>query len=189
MYSDPTLFRMTYKVSGLAQFTRQGSWLRSLAIKLANLPVQSLRIPQTASAVDVVKGAVMVVRGTACQQVGPIDEVTLAYGEETDWHLRFRRARWKVAVVPATRVVHFGGGQSELILRGWQLVEDRKAILNYFIKHKPRWQVITMRCVIVLSHGVSGLLCLLIDRQRAGNHLQAARIGLFWNHHKESTSG
>ena len=188
VYSDPTLFRMIYKMSGLAQFTRQGSWLRSLVMRLVNLPVQSLRIPQAASAVDVVKGAVMVVRGTAYQQVGPMDEVTLAYGEEIDWHLRFRKAGWKVAVVPVARVTHLGGGQSELRLRGWQLVEDRKAILNYFIKHKPRWQVIVLRCAIVLSHSLSGLLWLLVNRQRAGNHLQVARIGMFWNRRKESTS-
>lgn len=181
VYSDPTLFRMIYKMSGLAQFTRQGSWLRGLVMRLVSLPVQSLRVPKTAKAVDVVKGAVMVVRGTASRQVGPMDEVTLAYGEEIDWHLRFRKAGWKVAVVPTAQVVHFGGGQSELRLRGWQLVEDRKAILNYFIKHKPHWQVIVLRCAIALSHGFSGLLWLLVDRERAGSHLQAARIGMFWN--------
>jgi GT2 family glycosyltransferase len=181
VYSDPTLFRMLYKISGLARITRQGSWLRQLVMKTGIVPVQSLQMPQEAQAVDVIKGAVMIVRGAAYQQVGPMDEITLAYGEEIDWHLRFRAAGWQVAIVPQAQVTHYGSGQAELELHGWQLVEDRKAILNYFIKHKPRWQALIIRLAIILAHGLTGLFWWLVRSQRAQAHFETARVGLAWH--------
>lgn len=180
MYADPTLLRMVYKISGLARLTRQGGVLRALLMRSRLMRLPSLRVPHEAETVDIVKGAVMVVRLSAYQQVGGMDEVSKAYGEEADWHLRFRQAGWQVAIVPQAVVTHIDSGQSQLKAQGWQLVEDRRAILNYFIKHKPAWQARVIRLTIVAVHGLTGGLWWVIRSPRAEGHLQAARMGLRW---------
>ncbi len=180
MYADPTLARMVYKISGLARLTRQGGVVRALLMRSGLIRLPSLRVPQEAESVDIVKGAVMVVRRSAYQQVGGMDEVSKAYGEEADWHLRFRQAGWQVAIVPQAVVTHIDSGQSQLKMQGWQLVEDRRAILNYFIKHKPAWQARVIRLTIVVVHGLMGILWAIVRSPRAEGHLQAARMGLRW---------
>jgi len=180
MYADPTLARMVYKISGLARLTRQGGVVRALLMRSGLMRLPSLRVPHEAESVDIVKGAVMVVRSSAYQQVGGMDEVSKAYGEEADWHLRFRQAGWQVAIVPQAVVTHIDSGQSQLKAQGWQLVEDRRAILNYFIKHKPTWQARVIRLTIVVVHGLTGILWAIVRSPRAEGHLQAARMGLRW---------
>ncbi|SLN67474.1 N-acetylglucosaminyl-diphospho-decaprenol L-rhamnosyltransferase [Falsiruegeria litorea R37] len=60
--------------------------------------------------VDVISGAAMVVRRSAMEQVGLLDEAFFFYGEETDWCLRFAQAGWGLTYVPIPAVTHFGGG-------------------------------------------------------------------------------
>lgn len=180
MYADPTLLRMMYKISGLARLTRQGGIVRTVLIRSGLMRLPSLRVPREAESVDIVKGAAMVVRLSAYRQVGGMDEVSKAYGEEADWHLRFRQAGWQVAIVPQAVVTHVDSGQSQLKMQGWQLVEDRRAILNYFIKHKPAWQARMIRLTIVIVHGLMGVLWAIMRSPRAEGHLQAARMGLRW---------
>jgi N-acetylglucosaminyl-diphospho-decaprenol L-rhamnosyltransferase len=183
VYSDPTLFRMLYKISGLAMLTHQQSaarrWLQKVGIaRLLN--VESLKSHDTAQIVPIVTGAVMVVRREAYSQVGLMDESTRVFGEEIDWHWRFRQASWQVAVVPAARVTHFGAGHQLLRLKGLMLIEDRKAILNYFLKHKPHWQAVVIRVAIVLFHAIWGILWLPFASDRARDHFATARMGTSW---------
>ena len=183
-YSDPGLLRMIYKISGLAIITHQQSpvrrWLQRLRINRL-LNVESLNPhPNTARPVPVIKGTVMVVRRKAYQQVGLMDETTLAYGEEIDWHWRLRQAGWQVVFVPEAQVTHFGTSQATLRLTGKQLVEDRKAILNYYLKFRPFWQVMMIRCSIALSHSFWGLISLPLSRQQAQAHFRTAHLGITW---------
>ncbi len=188
-YSDPGLGRMLYKISGLAVLTRQQSaarrWLQRLGVTRL-FRVESLqprhRVPHP---VPVIKGTAMVVRRAAYEQVGLMDETTLAYGEEVEWHWRLRQAGWMVVFVPEAKVTHFGTGQIQLRLDGQMLLEDRKAILNYFSKNRPSWQVVTIRVSIILAHVFWGIAWLPFSRQRARSHYQAAWLGATWHRHTE----
>ena len=183
VYSDPELLRALYKISGLAVITHQQSVVRRWMIKVGVgrlLKVESLRTQTTARPVPTVKGVAMVVRQAAYREVGLMDETTLAYGEEADWHLRLRQAGWQVVHVPEAKVTHFGLGQARLQLRGPLIVEDRKAILNYFLKHRPQWQVVVLRVAIVFSHLFWSLVWLPFSRSHASNHYQVAHMGLTW---------
>ena len=184
VYNDPDLLRMVYKISGLSRLTSQQSRLRRWLLRLGAglvFKVESLK-PQTAARpVPVIKGVAMVVRQDVYESVGGMDETTLAYGEEPDWHLRIRQAGGQVVFVPQAEVTHFGLGQVQLKMQGSLLIEDRKSILNYFIKHRPRWEVWVIRVAIVVFHTLWACGWWLVDRQRARNHLAAARMGLNWN--------
>lgn len=180
-YSDPSLFRTLYKLSGLAVLTHQQSaarrWLGKVGV-LRLFKAESLSFNNTTRAVPIIKGAVMVIRRAAYLQLGGMDETTRAYGEEPDWHWRLRNAGWEIVYVPDAQVTHFGLGQARLHLRGWVLCEDRKANLNYYLKHRPSWQAAVVRMTIIWAHSFWGIVWLLPDAKRAAAHFETVRMGL-----------
>lgn len=182
VYSDPGLARVIYRLSGLAFLTRQDSAARRTLQKLGInrlLKLESLNHSVTRT-VPVVKGAVMIVRRAAYLEAGGMDEATLATGEEIDWHLRMRQAGWKVAFVAEAHVTHFGSGQARLQTHGPMLVEDRKALLNYWLKHKPVRQTLLLRFSIFMIHAIYSLMLLTIVPERAKWHWRCALLGLTW---------
>ena len=58
--------------------------------------------------VDTLRGACVAVRMKAARQVGPMVEVALVGGEETEWHRRFHEQGWKVVYFPEASVIHYG---------------------------------------------------------------------------------
>ncbi|MFQ5594480.1 MAG: glycosyltransferase family 2 protein [Anaerolineae bacterium] len=62
--------------------------------------------------VDHPLGACLAVRREVIDQVGLLDEGFFMYCEEIDWCWRMHEAGWKVACVPAARVVHHAGASA-----------------------------------------------------------------------------
>lgn len=184
-YSDPGLLRMIYKISGLARLTHQRSPLRRWLLRMGLgklMRLDSLRTIDTPQTVDVVKGAVMLVRREAYLQGGLMDENMKAYAEELDWQYRLRQVGWKMVLVPQARVTHFGLGQAELTLKGERLYFDRVGILTYYIKHRSTWQTAIIRATILLSHGFWGVVWLPFERARATIHFKTAKMALTWRY-------
>lgn len=81
--------------------------------------------------VEVVMGAVMLVRRSAIDDVGPLDEGFFLFSEETDWCYRFAQAGWKTLFTPAAECVHVGGAS-----HGGRLFEENvRGHLRFFWKH------------------------------------------------------
>jgi hypothetical protein len=180
VFSDPTLLRMIYKISGAGNLTKPGGIVRQFLQRTGIagwLGVESLNPDFTMRDVPVGRGVCMVLRRETYRQVGGMDEVTRIYGEEYGWHWRMRKAGWRVAFVPEVAVIHYNLAQP---LEGWKLAEHRKSILNYFICYRPAWQAKVIRFSIVLFHGFWAAVNLPIHRQRARQHWQAARVGMTW---------
>jgi N-acetylglucosaminyl-diphospho-decaprenol L-rhamnosyltransferase len=87
--------------------------------------------------VDTFRGACVAVRMKAVREVGPMAEVALVGGEETEWHYRLRRAGWKIVFFAETSVVHHG---SQTVDHATQqhLPEYLKGTLYYFRTSRPR---------------------------------------------------
>ncbi len=182
-YSAPSLFRMLYKFSGLNRLTHQQSrlrrWLIALGVgKLSS--VASLTHSEATRDVAVLKAAAIIVRQSAVVAVGMMDETTLAYGEEIDWDWRMRQAGWRIVILPSARITHYGVGQATQHLNGWQIVEDRKGILNYYIKHRPRREVWVVRGGMATLHGMQAILAVFISWKNIRAHLRTAWMGLTW---------
>jgi GT2 family glycosyltransferase len=66
--------------------------------------------------VDTLRGACVAMRMKAVRQVGPMVEIAIVGGEETEWHRRFHEHGWKVVYFPDASVIHYGsqtvGGDS-----------------------------------------------------------------------------
>ncbi len=62
--------------------------------------------PNQAAEIDSVVGAFMLVRRTAIEQAGLLDETFWMYGEDLDWAYRIRQCGWKVYYYPLVVVTH-----------------------------------------------------------------------------------
>jgi GT2 family glycosyltransferase len=60
-----------------------------------------------------ISGACMVVRQTALQAVGPMDEQYFLHCEDLDWFMRFRAAGWPILFIPEIEIMHVKGACSQ----------------------------------------------------------------------------
>ena len=87
--------------------------------------------------VDVLNGAFLLIRRTAMDEVGLIDDRYFMYGDDIDWCLRFRKAGWPVAFDAEAEAIHHGGGTTARA-PVYFYVEMQKANLQYWEKHHSR---------------------------------------------------
>jgi GT2 family glycosyltransferase len=84
--------------------------------------------------VDVAQGACLILRRTALDRVGLLDERFFIYSEEVDLCQRLRRAGWRVYWVPRARVLHHGGQSTRQVAEAMFLRLYQGKVL-YFRKH------------------------------------------------------
>jgi GT2 family glycosyltransferase len=93
--------------------------------------------PDETHRVDAVSGSFMLVRRSAIDQVGGMDEQFFMYGEDLDWCYRFAQAGWEIYYVPATQIIHYKGESA----RRSDIDEVRlfyEAMRVFVRKHFPR---------------------------------------------------
>jgi GT2 family glycosyltransferase len=103
--------------------------------------------------VDVILGAFMLVRATAIDEVGLMDERYFMYSEEVDWCYRFREKGWKIYFGPHVEAVHLLGGSTRQV-RAEMLIHLYGNRIEFFRKHHGELSARLLKLVI-------GLNCLL----------------------------
>jgi GT2 family glycosyltransferase len=88
----------------------------------------------TGREVECVKGAALLVRRSAFEEVGGFDERFFLYAEESDLCARLRQRGWRVLFEPGARVVHHGGASGGDALFG-QLHEG---LVQFVARHQGR---------------------------------------------------
>jgi hypothetical protein len=96
--------------------------------RFAQYTAAHLGIDETGS-VDAINGAFMLVRRTAAEEVGELDERYWLWAEDLDWCHRFWEKNWKVLYWPEVEVVH---------LKSASVGEHRSLRLN-FAFHRSIW--------------------------------------------------
>jgi GT2 family glycosyltransferase len=84
---------------------------------------------------EVLYGWFWLVRRTALNQVGLLDERFFMYGEDVDWCARFCKGGWRLVYYPLAKAIHYGGGSSLMDPTRFY-VEMNRASLQYWKKHK-----------------------------------------------------
>lgn len=108
--------------------------------------------------VDVVSGMYMLVRRTAMQQVGLLDEAFFVYGEEADWCRRFSRAGWRRVFIPQAEIIHRdGGSKSTEQVSVRMFVQMQKSTLIYQRKHHGRLGYWSVKSLLILSNFMRAL--------------------------------
>jgi GT2 family glycosyltransferase len=97
--------------------------------------------------VDVILGAFMLVRATAIDEVGLMDERYFMYSEEVDWCYRFREKGWKIYFYPHVEAVHLGGGSTRRV-RAEMLIRLYGSRIEFFRKHHGRLSARLLKLVI-----------------------------------------
>jgi N-acetylglucosaminyl-diphospho-decaprenol L-rhamnosyltransferase len=136
--------------------------------------------------VDWVVGACLLMRRTALDQAGPLDETFFMYSEEMDWCYRVKEQGWTVAYLPTAQVIHHEGKSSEQVLPVRHVQFQRSKVL-FFKKHFGGWRVGALRLYLLATYlwqaAVESLKWLLghkrtLRRQRVGAYWQVLRSGL-----------
>jgi N-acetylglucosaminyl-diphospho-decaprenol L-rhamnosyltransferase len=104
--------------------------------------------------VDSVVGAFMMVRGTAVQQAGLMDDQFWMYGEDLDWAKRIKDAGWRVVYYPEVTVLHVKRASSRQNPRAQ--VEFYRAMLIFYYKHYRRETGWLLHLFIVLGIALKG---------------------------------
>lgn len=118
-------------------------------------------IPDDAiSPVDAINGAFMLIRRSAIDQVGMLDERYWMYGEDLDWCTRFRKAGWQVYYDGRVSALHLKGASSNG-RRSWKLnFEFHRSMWLYFNDHiRPTSSAPT---ALMVKAGI-GFRCLLLQ--------------------------
>ena len=106
-----------------------------------NNPVSKRELPALSAAgdapvpVDWLSGACLLVRRTAWEEVGLLDERFFLFWEDADWCFRFRRAGWGVYYVPAASGTHLVG-VSRAGRRLGSVLDFHVSAYRYYRKHR-----------------------------------------------------
>jgi GT2 family glycosyltransferase len=120
--------------------------------RLLSRPVIGWWDRDTERDVDVVSGMFMLVRKTAMDQVGLMDEDYFIYAEEADWCFRFRKRGWRCLFWPGAAILHCeGGGKSTAQVRARMHVQLQKSLLLFNRKNLGRWAWAMAKLVFVCS--------------------------------------
>jgi hypothetical protein len=84
--------------------------------------------------VDFLSGCFMMVRRSAIEQVGLLDDNFFFYAEDKDWCKRFWKAGWKVVYFPHAKAIHYLYGSSDKDPVKLY-IQQTKANLQYYSKH------------------------------------------------------
>jgi GT2 family glycosyltransferase len=103
--------------------------------------------------VEVINGCFWVVRRSAMEQVGLLDEQFFMYGEDVDWCKRFNDGGWKVVFFSEAEVLHYGGASSANAPVEFA-IEMQRANYQYWVKHHSRAAVGTFLLISLLHHTV-----------------------------------
>jgi len=110
--------------------------------------------------VEVLTGWFWMVRRSALDDVGRLDERFFMYGEDVDWSFRFRKAGWRVVFYPGAEALHYGAASSAQAPTRFYL-EMRRATLQYFRKHHGhiggmgyKFAVLVHELVRIFGHGL-----------------------------------
>lgn len=111
--------------------------------------------------VDVLNGWFWMVRRTAMDDIGLLDEHLFMYGEDLDWCMRFHQAGWRVVFYSPAEALHYGGGASSNRPIPCYIALQR-ANLQYWRKHRgllPAAGYFLVTClyhlVRILGHAVA----------------------------------
>ena len=106
-------------------------------------------------AVDWISSASILVRRTAIEEVGLIDEEYFIYSDETDWQYRLWQAGWKVYYLPHVTTAHYGGGSFQPGGKRYTLVYRGRML--FARKHYSR-----LYCIVQRAMFAAAALCRLV---------------------------
>lgn len=104
-------------------------------------------------AVDWAVGAALMIRRSAWEQVGPLDEGYFMYFEELDWCRRCRALGWEIHYLPTACIIHHEGKSSEQIPAA-RAIRFQCSKIRYFSKYHGRAWGELLRAFLLLGYAL-----------------------------------
>lgn len=123
-------FRFHSPFSEVIRGANSGPVTRLLARHVVALPP-----PVTATDIEWVSFACILLRGAMVRALGPMDEGYFLYFEDAEYCLRARRAGWRIVHDPRAVAVHFRGGSGPVKT----LEKARRRLPRYFYASRTRF--------------------------------------------------
>jgi N-acetylglucosaminyl-diphospho-decaprenol L-rhamnosyltransferase len=119
-------------------FSRGAPWSRWFP-RLTGSARYTVPDPETPQRIEAVAAACLLIRATAFEQIGGMDEGYFLFVEDTDFCRRLHEAGWEVWMDPTVQVVHRWGSlhANDPVRRR----HHRRGIRRYFRKFHPRKRV------------------------------------------------
>jgi GT2 family glycosyltransferase len=187
---DGTLQPSTYGFPSMPQILLAHSGLRDLRVTdaIVKRVAPVLRSREGSSRywahdqlvdVDTLRGACVAMRMKAVRQVGPMVEVAIVGGEETEWHRRFHEQGWRVVYFPDASVIHYG---SQTVRDGQQNLypEYLKGALYFFRTGKARASYPIFCASLLAVFGVRTAVAW-ITRDKSGGNIARRYAAVAWN--------
>ena len=148
--------------------------------------------PEQTVEVEVLSGSCMMVRKSAMDQVGLLDEDYFMYGEDIDWCYRFHQAGWKIYYVPTTAIIHFRGesGRGTPLKILYRKSRAMSIFVNKHMARRFRFFPLWLLQVGIALHGTFRFLAragraLAMPLIDAGLVLCGLKLGLAVRYHQE----
>lgn len=137
----PTPWRSFVRAFGLSRLSLRYPRL------FAGYELHGEPLPMVPEAVEAISGACMLVRESAVEEVGLLDDAYFMHCEDLDWCMRFRRSGWQILFVPNARVTHEKGtcSHSRPFFVEWH---KHKGMIRFYHQH--------------FSHQYPGILMVLV---------------------------
>lgn len=103
--------------------------------------------------VEVIKGACLLVRRSALDQIGLLDESYFMYTEEVDLCYRLAQAGWELWYVPTAVVTHFGGASSRQV-HDEMYLELYRSKVRFYRKFGGRQRANRFKLYLVIAYGL-----------------------------------
>jgi N-acetylglucosaminyl-diphospho-decaprenol L-rhamnosyltransferase len=121
----------------------------------------------------------LMVRSTAYQQVGPLDENYFMYSEEMEWQRRIKDAGWKIFHVPQIKVVHYEGKSSEQVVAQRHIYFQQSKI-RYFMDYHGSFAALTLRFFLLLNYAWQLVIEVLKGLLGSKRSMRRQRIAAYW---------
>jgi N-acetylglucosaminyl-diphospho-decaprenol L-rhamnosyltransferase len=109
--------------------------------------------------VEFLRGACLLVRRAALDDVGPFDDSFFMFAEEADWCLRARRHGWRIVYVPDARAGHVGEATTRSV---WSYErafrEQERSHLRFLAKHHDLRTASWARLIIIAGYVLRSVL-------------------------------
>jgi hypothetical protein len=161
--AQPSPVLLFFRLAGVSRLFRGDRVRRVLRDHLASFlgaTVRSYFAPYSSSdsAVEVgnVSGACLMLRRSAVQQVGPLDERFFMYFEDMDYCIRLRKAGWKLYYVPRGEIFHLVGQSSGGRMRNYSL-HSYQSLFYFYRRHFSLWSVALVRLLVFVMSSLRWL--------------------------------
>ncbi|MBE0409085.1 MAG: glycosyltransferase family 2 protein [Anaerolineales bacterium] len=100
--------------------------------------------------VEVIQGACLMLRRSALDQIGLLDEGFFMYSEDVDLCMRLGKAGWQLYWLPQAEVLHHGGQSSQQVAEE-MFLHLYQAKLACIRKHQGNWAAVVYRLILLLA--------------------------------------